>query len=64
MKRFPRFCLFHCERYSLPFRILTEDEVAALSGLHSFWTRTSPKDAEELPEHLVRDYCGIAFILI
>ena len=49
----PLLPLFHCQRYQTPFRILTEKEVAALSGLHDFWTRTSPEDAEFFPEHLV-----------
>ena len=38
-----------------------ETEVAALSGLHNFWTRTSIENAEALPEHLVRNYCGNSF---
>ena len=53
--------LFYCDNYCLPFRILKETEVASLSGLHNFWTRTSIKDAEALPEHLVRNYCGNSF---
>ena len=53
--------LFHCKSYSTPFRILNEEEVAALSGLHGVWTRISPQDAEALPEKLVRDYCGNCF---
>ena len=57
----PLLPLFHCDRYCLPFRILTEDEVASLSGLHELWTRTSPDDAEALPEHLIRNYCGNCF---
>ena len=57
----PLLPLFHCQSYSTPFRILTEEEVTALSGLHEVWTRTSPEDAESLPEHLVRDYCGNCF---
>ena len=27
----------------------------------NFWTRTSIEDAEALPEHLVRNYCGNSF---
>ena len=57
----PLLPLFHCDKYCLPFRILTEEEVASLSGLHDLWTRTSPDDAEALPEHLVRNYCGNCF---
>ena len=57
----PLLPLFHCQTYRTPFRILTEEEVAALSGLHKVWTRTSPEDAEFLPEHLVRNYCGNCF---
>ena len=57
----PLLPLFHCKCYSIPFRILTEEEVSALSGLHGIWTRISPKDAEALPERLVRDYCGNCF---
>ena len=57
----PLLPLFHCDNFSLPFRILKETEVAALSGLHNFWTRTSIEDAEALPEHLVRNYCGNSF---
>ncbi len=49
----PLLPLFHCECYNLPFRVLKEEEVAALSGLHGFWTRISSEDAEALPEHLV-----------
>ena len=45
----------------IPFRILTEEEVSALSGPHGIWTRISPEDAEALPERLVRDYCGNCF---
>ena len=44
-----------------PFRILTEEEVASLTGLNELWTRTSTDDAEALPEHLVRNYCGNCF---
>ena len=57
----PLLPLFHCQSYSTPFRILTEEEDTVLSGLHEVWTRTSPEDAESLPEHLVRDYCGNSF---
>ena len=57
----PLLPLFHCDNFCLPFRILKETEVAALSGLHNFWTRTSIEDAEALPEHLVRNYCGNSF---
>ena len=57
----PLLPLFHCDNYCLPFRILEETEVAYLSGLHNFWTRTSIEDAEALPEHLVRNYCGNSF---
>ena len=57
----PLLPLFHCDNFCLPFRILKETEVAALSGLHNFWTRTSTEDAEALPEHLVRNYCGNSF---
>ena len=57
----PLLPLFHCDNYCLPFRILKETEVASLSGLHNFWTRTSIEDAEALPEHLVRNYCGNSF---
>ena len=57
----PLLPLFHCDNYCLPFRILKETEVAALSGLRNFWTRTSIEDAEALPEHLVRNYCGNSF---
>ena len=57
----PLLPLFHCDKYCLPFRILTEEEVASLSGLDDLWTRTSPDDAEALPEHLVRNYCGNCF---
>ena len=57
----PLLPLFHCDNYCLPFRILKETEVAALSGLHNFWTRTSIENAEALPEHLVRNYCGNSF---
>ena len=32
-----------------------------LSGLHNLWTRTSTDDAEALPEHVVRNYCGNCF---
>ena len=54
----PLLPLFHCECYNLPFRVLNEEEVTALSGLHGFWTRISPEDAEALPEHLARDCCA------
>ena len=57
----PLLPLFHCDNYCLPFRILKEKEVASLSGLRNFWTRTSIEDAEALPEHLVRNYCGNCF---
>ena len=57
----PLLPLFHCDNFCLPFRILKETEVAALCGLHNFWTRTSIEDAEALPEHLVRNYCGNSF---
>ena len=57
----PLLPLFHCKSYSTPFRILNEEEVAALSGLYGVWTRISPQDAEALPEKLVRDYCGNCF---
>ena len=57
----PLLPLFHCKCYSIPFCILTEEEVSALSGLHGIWTRISPEDAEALPERLVRDYCGNCF---
>ena len=57
----PLLPLFHCDNFCLPFRILKETEVAALSGLRNFWTRTSIEDAEALPEHLVRNYCGNSF---
>ena len=57
----PLLPLFHCDNFCLPFRTLKETEVAALSGLHNFWTRTSIEDAEALPEHLVRNYCGNSF---
>ena len=57
----PLLPLFHCDNYCLPFRILKEEEVASLSGLHKLWTRTSTDDAEALPEHLVRNYCGNCF---
>ena len=57
----PLLPLFHSKSYSTPFRILTEEEVAALSGLHGAWTRISPQDAEALPEKLIRDYCGNCF---
>ena len=57
----PLLPLFHCDNYCLPFRILREEEVASLSGLHNFWTRTSIEDAEALPEHLERNYCGNCF---
>ena len=57
----PLLPLFHCDNFCLPFRILKETEVAALSGLHNFWTRTSIENAEALPEHLVRNYCGNSF---
>ena len=40
----PLLPLFHCDNYCLPFRILKEKEVASLSGLHNFWTRTSIED--------------------
>ena len=53
----PLLPLFHCDNFCLPFRILKETEVAALN----FWTRTSIEDAEALPEHLVRNYCGNSF---
>ena len=33
----------------------------ALAPLFNFWTRTSIEDAEALPEHLVRNYCGNSF---
>ena len=56
----PLLPLFHCQCYNIPFRVLTE-EVTALSGLHGVWTRISPEDAEALPEHLVRNYCGNCF---
>ena len=57
----PLLPLFHCDNFCLPFRILKETEVAALSGLHNFWTRTSIENAEALPEHLVKNYCGNSF---
>ena len=57
----PLLPLFHCQCYSIPFRVLTEEEVSALSGLHGIWTRISPEDAEALPERLVCDYCGNCF---
>ena len=57
----PLLPLFHCDNFCLPFRILKETEVAALSGLRNFWTRTSIENAEALPEHLVRNYCGNSF---
>ena len=57
----PLLPLFHCQCYSIPFRVLTEEEVSALSGLHEIWIRISPEDAEALPERLVRDYCGNCF---
>ena len=57
----PLLPLFHCDNFCLPFRILKETEVAALSGLHNFWSRTSIENAEALPEHLVRNYCGNSF---
>ena len=57
----PLLPLFHCKSYSTPFRILNEEEVAALSGLYGVWARISPQDAEALPEKLVRDYCGNCF---
>ena len=57
----PLLPLFHCDNFCLPFRILKETEVAALSGLHNFWTRTSIENAEALPEHVVRNYCGNSF---
>ena len=41
--------------------MLKKEEVTALSGLHGFWTRISPEDAEALPEHLVRNHCGNCF---
>ena len=44
----PLLPLFHCDNFCLPFRILKETEVAALSGLHNFSTRTSIEDAEAL----------------
>ena len=57
----PLLPLLHCDNYCFPFRILKEKEVASLSGLHNFWTRTSIEDAEALPEHLERNYCGNCF---
>ena len=57
----PLLPVFHCQNYQTPFRILSEEEVAALSGLHEFWTRTSPEDAEHFPEHVVRNFCGNCF---
>ena len=57
----PPLPLFHCQNYQPPFRILSEKEVAALSGLHEFWTRASSEDAEHFPEHLVRNFCGNCF---
>ena len=53
--------LFHCECYNLPFRVLKEEEVTALSGLHGFWTRISSADAEALSKHLARNYCVNCF---
>ncbi len=57
----PLLPLFHCQCYAILLRILSEIEVSALSGLHDYWVRTSPEDAEHLPESLVRNFCGNCF---
>ncbi len=57
----PLLPLFHCRCYLIPLRILSEVEVSALTGLHEYWVRASPEDAEHFPESLVRNFCGNCF---
>ena len=42
----PLIPMFHTEAYILPLRILKEQEVIQLSGLHDFWNNVSLSDAE------------------
>ena len=57
----PLLPMFSCSNYKLPFRTLTESEVAILSGLHDHWKKTSVQDADKLPEDLIRSMCGNCF---
>ena len=57
----PLVPMFHTEAYNLPLRILKEQEVIRLSGLHGFWTNISLSDAELIPETLIRNVCGNCF---
>lgn len=53
--------MFHSEAYILPLRILKEQEVIQLSGLHDFWHNVSLSDAELVPEAFLRNVCGNCF---
>ena len=57
----PLIPMFHTEAYNLPLRILKEQEVIQLSGLHNFWNNVSLSDAELVPEALLRNVCGNCF---
>ena len=57
----PLVPMFHTEAYTLPFRILKEQEVIQLSGLQDFWTNVSLSDVELVPEALLRNVCGNCF---
>ena len=57
----PLLPLFSCGAYNLPLRVLKEEEVMNLSGLGNCWSNTDIKDAEKLPESLIRDMCGNSF---
>ena len=57
----PLIPMFHTEAYNLPLRILKEQEVIQLSGLHDFWNNVSLSDAELVPEAWLRNVCGNCF---
>ena len=57
----PLIPMFHTEAFNLPLRILKEQEVIQLSGLHDFWNNVSLSDAELVPEALLRNVCGNCF---
>ena len=57
----PLIPMFHTEAYNLPLRILKEQEVIQLSGLHNFWNNVSLSDAELVLEALLRNVCGNCF---
>ena len=57
----PLIPMFHSEAYILPLRILKEQEVIQLSGLHDFWHNVSLSDAELVPEAFLRNVCGNCF---